>query len=78
MHVHQVNSSRKSWELRLIDPMLHDLNQYLHQNMRVTTLEDYNATLNLEASVKHTTGGENLGRPLLVSCFLINCKINKN
>ena len=43
--------------------------------MGVTALEGYNTTLNLEASVKRTTGGANVGRPLFTCCFLVNNKI---
>ena len=58
--------------------MLHNLTQYLYQNLGVTTLEGYYTTLNLEESVKCTTGGANLVRPLFTCCVLINSKIKKN
>ena len=58
--------------------MLHDLMQYLYQNLGVTALEGYYTTLNLEESVKCTTGGANLGRPLFTCCVLVNSKIKIN
>ena len=64
-------------ELRVIDPKLHDLVQYLYKNLGVTSAEGYYTTLNLEESVKCTTGGANLGRPLFTCCVLINSKIKK-
>ena len=52
--------------------------QYLYLNLGVTALEGYNTTMNHEASVKCTTGGANLVRPLFTCCVLINSKIKKN
>ena len=58
-----------SWELHIVDPKLHNLMQYLYQNIGVTALEGYYTALNLEESVKCTTGGANIGRPLFTCCF---------
>ena len=58
--------------------MLHDLMHYLYQNMEVTALEGYHTILNLEESVKCTTGGANLVRPVFTCCVLINSNIKKN
>ena len=49
--------------------------QYLYQNLGVTTQGGYYTTLNLEESVKCSTGGANL-RKLLFTCrFLVTSKI---
>ena len=51
--------------------------QYLYQYLGVTTLGGYYTTLNLEESVKCSTGGANLRKLLFTYYFLVNSKIKK-
>ena len=60
-----------------IVPKLHELMQYLYQNLGVTALDGYYTTLKLKVSVKCTTSGANLERPLFTCCLLINSKTKK-